>query len=191
MAESDNVDMLDLEFMDVDVDELIQKNYKNCVYMDIQGFRTSRHQFMCKAICLVDGDSIFHRLVKSPYSFNRMSKYYQRQANWLINRYHGLKYDCGDFHIIEVKDLIFPKIRDKIVLVKGAEKVSWLKHIFRDRGEIECVNVEDLDDFDLSLRKTEPYDVCEYHRKISGWTEGPCAMSTALMLRDLTLNNYN
>lgn len=192
MVENNDANMLELRFMDVDVDELIEnKYYNNFVYVDVQGFRTFHNRFMCKEFCLVDGDFIYHALVKSPYSFNKMPAYYQRQANWLINQYHRIKYDCGDVHINELKEATFSRIENKTILVKGVQKISWLKHMFRDCGNIECVNVEDLDEFDLTDRRTEPYDVCEYHNKIFGWTQGPCAMTTALMLQDLTLKNSN
>lgn len=51
-------------------------------------------------------------------------------------------------------------------MVKGMEKVKWIKHMFRINGEIECINIEDLE-FDMRLKQTVPYEICEYHKSIS------------------------
>lgn len=182
----DFIEMNDVEsdFMDIDIDDLLENKCENYVYIDIQGFRTSRNRFICKEFCLVDGDSMFHTFVKSPYSFNKMPAYYRRQANWLINRFHGIKYEHGDTHIIELKQTMFTKIHDKTILVKGIEKIAWLQYIFRDCGKINCVNIEDMD-VDLSLDKNKLFDVCEYHNRIFGGGNGPCAMTNALILQHL------
>lgn len=116
-----------MELMDIDIEDLCENKCNNYVYVDVQGFRTSRNRFICKEFCLVDGDFIYHTFVKSPYSFNKMPEYYRRQANWLMNRYHGIKYSYGDTYIIEMKQKMFAKVRNKTILVKGIQKISWLK----------------------------------------------------------------
>lgn len=190
MDEKMDVDS-DVDMMDIDTDYLSENICNNYVYVDLQGFRGRHNRFICKEFSLLSDDFIYHALIKSPYNFNKLPAYYQRQAKWLTNHYHGIKYDCGDKHIIEVKQTIFPKIQGKTILVKGAEKILWLKYIFRDCGDIDCVNAEDLDDFDFPRKRTESYDVCEYHSKIVSRMEGPCAMSTVLMLQDVTFKNTN
>lgn len=177
------------ELMDIDVEDLCENKCSNYVYVDVQGFRSSRNRFICKEFCLVDGEFIYHKFIKSPYSFNKLPEYYRRQANWLMKRYHGIKYEYGDTNIIEVKHDMFAEIANKTILVKGIQKISWLKYMFRDCGEIQCLNIEDLENFDLSLIKKDPYDVCHYHNEIFGWGNGPCAMTNALIIQDLSNKN--
>lgn len=185
-----NDDLLDLEFMDVDVIEFSTKISQNFVYVDIQGFKTSRNRFMCKEFCLVEDDFVYHALVKSPYSISKLPKHYRRQADWLTGYYHGIKYGLGDVHMNDLKKDVFPRLLNKKILVKGLEKISWLKQIFHDYGEIEVMNVEDIDGFDLSKRNSEPYKVCDYHDKVFKLRNGPCAKSTALMLQDVTMKSF-
>lgn len=188
------MDVLDVdsgvEMMDIDIDYLSENVCSNYVYVDVQGFRTTRNRFICKEFCLVDGYFMFHTFVKSPYSFDKMSAFYQRQAKYLINHIHGIKYDYGETNIIELKQKMYAKVQNKTILVRGNQKIAWLKYIFRDCGEINCLNIYDLN-FDLSLKKNYPYDVCEYHNRIFDSSNGPCAMSNALMLQDLTNKNSN
>lgn len=185
MMENNDVEMLDLDFKDTDIDELNEKQHNNYVFIDVQGFKTSRNRFMCKEFCLVDGDYIYHALVKSPYSFSKMQLHYKRQALWLINHYHKLEYDCGNVHINDLKKHILPKIQGKTILVKGLEKISWLKDIFRETP-IDCENIEDLDDIDLYPKKQETYEMCSYHKRLFGWRGGPCSMSKTLMMQAVT-----
>lgn len=197
-----DVDMIDLSVMDtndeytndltsVNIDDSMTNPYSDFVYVDVQGFRTYRNRFICKEFCLVDGDYIFHTFVKSPYSFNKMPQYYQRQANWLINRHHGIKYDYGDMDAMNLKQQIFPKLKDKTIIVNDScHKIHWLKYMFRHFGEINVIDINTLN-FDRNLRSSDPYAICDYHNKIFGWKEGPCAMSTALMLQDLACKNVD
>lgn len=190
MVENSDVEMMEIEFMDVDIPDLIPKKREQTVYVDVQGFKTSRNRFMCKEFCLVDGDFIYHTLVKSPYNFHRMPIYYQKQAMWLTNHHHGIKYGAGDIHIQELIKEIYPRMQNKVILVKGIEKISWLQYIFRDYGETMCVkNIEELDVFDILPRSSRPYEMCSYHSAIFTWSGGPCAKSNALMLQDLSVKN--
>lgn len=182
MAENEDIEMHDSE-SDMDTDELTQNKYENCVFVDIQGFKTSHNRFMCKEFCLVDGKFIYHALVKSPSKFNRMSKDHQRQANWLIHNHHRIDNDCGDVHINDLKETILPKILGNIIIVKGAQKIDWLKQIFPDcQGLVGYENAEDLEDFDWSSRPSQSFDLCNYHKEAHGELGGPCALTTALML---------
>lgn len=170
------------EWMDIDIEDLCVNQNKKYVYIDVQGFKLSRNRFMCKEFCLVDGDFVYHSFIKSPFCMNKLSKFYQKLANWSINHYHRIKYDYGDKNIIELKQNLIPKVQNKIVLVNGAEKSKWLEYIFRDCVELQCFNIEDLN-FDLRKMKKN-YNVCHYHRQyFSG--NGPCAMTNAFMIQDL------
>lgn len=189
---ADNViDIHDLD-TELEVDSgLVETSRNDLVYVDIQGFKMPGNRLMCKEFCLLDDNGYtFHALVKSTTSFNRLPSFYKRQALWLMKNHHKIDYNFGDINPYDLCNQMFPKMQNKIVLVKGFEKVEWLKAMFRDYGEIECLDINNLD-FDASMKQVDPYNVCDYHNQVFTWTKGPCAMSTALMIRDLAHKNID
>lgn len=190
MCDNMKIDFDDTISIGIESDEeMFQNSYENYVFVDVQGFKTHNNRFICKEFCLIDGNDIFHALIKSPYKFERLSSLYRRQAQWLTRNYHGLSFDSGDMHIIEMKQKVFPKVCNKTILVKGDEKVNWLHYMFRDCGEINCANVGDLSlDYNFKFNSN---DVCENHRKSSSQKQYVCAKSNALMLQNLANKNKN
>lgn len=183
-----DIDFDDSMCIDVDCnDELFHNSYENYIFVDMQGFKSYRNRFICKEFCLIDGNDVYHAMIRSPYKFERLSSHYRRQAQWLNRNYHGLSFDGGDVHIIEMKQKIFPKVLGKTILVKGVEKVNWLQHMFRDCGEINCVNVEDLN-IDHSFEYNS-YDICKNHRKTLTQKQYICAKTNAMMLQDIAKRN--
>lgn len=159
------------------------------VYVDLQGFKKTKNRLICKEFCLVDDNGYkFHAFVKPTIEFKKLPSFNKRQAIWLMNNHHKIDYDFGDMDPFELRDQMYPKMENKIVFVKGLEKVKWLKYMFRNHGEIECYDI-DSQGFDATLKQSDPYDVCEFHNHVFGWTQGPCAMSTALMVQDLAHKN--
>lgn len=181
-------DLMEINLEPIDIDETPDVGEK-FVFIDLHGFKAPRGRFICKEICCVDDNSVFHALVKSSYPFNKLNSYCKRQANWLTKYFHGLTFDCGDTSIDSVLNIVYPKIIEKTVIVKGIEKVPWVKYMFRHYGYIECINIEDLDYDREAARFSEPYDICAYHNEVFGWKEGPCALSGALKLKDIANKN--
>lgn len=193
-AKNFDQDMIDIHVeyagkeLDSGFDEIIHNDY---VYVDIQGFKKPKNRLICKEFCLLDDNGFkFHALVKPSTSFKVLPYYYKRQAIWLMKMHHKIDYDFGDIDPFDLRDQMFPKMQNKIVLVKGLDKIKWLKYMFRRHGEIECLDINSLD-FDTTLKQADPYEICEYHNQVFGWSEGPCAMSTALLVQDLTHKNVN
>lgn len=183
----DNVLDIHAELTETEI-ESIRNAY---VYVDIQGFKKPKNHLICKEFCLLhDNGYKFHAFVKPTIEFKKLPAHYKRQANWLLNFHHKIGYNFGDMDSFDLRDQMYPKMRNKIVLVKGADKVRWLKYMFRHHGEIECVDIDSLD-FDTSMKQTDPYEVCDYHNRVFGWTPGPCAVSTALLIQDLAHKNID
>lgn len=192
-----------LDFIDSDDDDddnsINEQNPKqmidNYVFVDVQGFKGSHNRFICKEFCLIDGAEIFHEMIQSPFPINRLSSYLRKQADWLTRYFHGLKYEDGDVHIIELTEKMFPKLQNKKILVKGEEKMHWLQYMFRFCGELDCVNIEHLNieyiyrEFDSS--SSSSHDSCEFHRWITEGTLAVCARYNALLLQDLATKNVN
>lgn len=170
------------EWLDIDISDLHVNRNEKYVYIDVQGFKMPRNRFMCKEFCLVDGEFVYHSFIESPFGMNKLPKFYQNQANWLMNHYHRIEFNYGDMSIIEMKQNLVSKLQSKIVLVKGFEKSDWLKYIFRDCVEFHCFNIEDLN-FDLNEMENN-YAVCQYHRQYFS-ENGPCAMTNAFIIQDL------
>lgn len=189
-----------------DLERMCKNNF---VFVDIQGFKTYGERFICKELCFVseeDDDDFYHAIIKSPYPFEKVPSFYKRQAKWLIKFVHGLTYDCGDVHLIQVIQDTYAKLMNKIIIVKGTEKISWMKHIYRNCGEIQCLNFEDLD-LDTNLEKLNS-NMCQYHltkmfsnlnlneptKRIRAWPEYLCAktiaykMKEAVKISDFTYN---
>lgn len=184
-------DILDIDRL-LELDSgFVETTSNDYVYVDIQGFKMPGNAFMCKEFCLLDDNNYtFHAFIKSTTPFIQLPTFYKRQANWLMDNYHKIDYNFGDINLFDLCDQMFPKIQNKIVLVKGLEKTKWLKKMFRDYGEIECLDIDSLH-FDTSLKQADPYNVCDYHNQVFNWTKGPCAMSTALMIQDLAHKNMH
>lgn len=156
-------------------------------YVDMQGFKTYKNKFICKEFCLVDGEKKIYALVKSPYSFGKLPCNYQQQALWLTKYQHHIDYDSGNVPIVELIQTVYPLIQNKKVIVKGNEKVTWLKNMFRACGEIECVNIDNFDNINIELpikdRLSDP--MCDFHRIAHRFSYGPCAMAHAYRLQDV------
>lgn len=159
------------------------------VFVDLQGFKKSKNSLICKEFCLLDDNGyVFHAFVKPTIEFNQLPVDYKRQATWLMNNHHKIDYDFGDMDSIDLCDQIYPKMKGKIVLVKGQEKVKWLKDMLYNYGEIECYDIYSLD-FDILLKQANQYDTCDYHNDVFEGGNGPCAMSNALFVQDLAHKN--
>lgn len=176
----------DSGFSDSDCEENSLLDY-NYIFVDIQGFKTYRNRSICKEICVIDNEYTFHTLVKSPYIINKMPSHYQRQAFWLTNFYHGLKYESGDMSIIEVKEKLYKRLGDRKIAIKGSEKIKWLQFMFRDCCEIDCINFDDLD-YDPILRNYVPQKICNYHIDVN-LRQPKCAFANTLLMQAISSEN--
>lgn len=165
-----------------------EKENEEWVFVDIQGYKVNKNRFMCKEFCLISGNETFHAIVKSWYPYKKLLSHYKRQIDWLTNYFHGLQYDCGELHINELTNIVYPKLVDKIIIVKGFQKIAWMKYIFRKHGDINCRNIENLN-YEPSELTNEVYTVCDFHNARYNWSKCHCAMSNALKLEDISNNN--
>lgn len=153
------------------------------VFIDIQGFRAYAPTFILKEFCLVDGENIFHHIVKSPFSFHRLDEAHKKQALFLIKHHHGIRFDCGDISVRQLIKDIFPKLENKTILVKGLQKIFWLKELFKKEGDIKCLNIDDVIS-KWRVKAREEYETCEYHKHLYKWDSDICAHSIALKIQE-------
>lgn len=185
-SDSDDDDYGDV----VDVKVKSQDKLNEYVFVDVQGFKGSHNRFICKEFCLVDESGIFHEIIQSPFPVTRLSTHLRKQVKWVTQNYHGLSYEDGDMHIIELTEKMSPKMLNKKILVKGDEKIKWLEYMFRFCGNISCLNVEDMN-ISYNCRENDLYDSCEFHRWIREGSLPVCARYNALLLQDLAKKNVN
>lgn len=193
--ESD-ADILDIHIDPLEKMEIEEEEYcceidklHNCVFVDLQGFKKSKNQFICKEFCYLNDFGIkYHVFVKSPSHFHTFPPYYHRLAIWQMKHYHKIDYNFGDTNLNDFRELMYPQLSKKIVLVKGMEKVTLIKKMFNEYGRITCLDIMSMG-FDLSHKQAGLYNVCEYHKSIPGWTQGPCALTNAFKIRDLAEKN--
>lgn len=160
-------------------------NKKRFAFADVQGFRRDRNVFVLKEFCLISDDNEFHELVKSPCQYSELDRCYQRQATYVSYNHHGLKFDTGGITLDELIERTLEHVANKIVLVKGVEKVWWLKQIY---GDIKCVNIEDVDCFARQTTNlSEILPICSHHLQFRGYYDCRCALSIARSLRDFML----
>lgn len=184
-----------IDFSDSDddcCDEVTSQNkLDEYVFVDVQGFKGSHNRFICKEFCLVDGTDIYNEIIQSPFPATRLSTHLRKQAKWLTQNFHGLSYEDGDIHIIDLTQIIFPKLQNKKILVKGDEKIKWLEYMFRFYSRINCFNVEDLN-IQYNHQENNSYNsICEFHRGIREGRLPACARYNAIFLQDLMKRNVN
>lgn len=153
------------------------------VFVDLQGFKAKRQTFIVKEFCLLDGGYQYHAIIKSPFKFDRLTDTYKRQANYLTKHFHGIPFDLGDISREQFTEVTFPRIKERRILVKGSEKVYWMKKVFQKKGEIDCVNIEDLI-WNWHVESHEEYEICEYHNLKFGWSPCVCALSNAIKIKE-------
>ena len=160
--------------------------FEKWVFIDLQGYKVNKNRFMCKEFCFINEDEKFHAIVKSWYPYGKLLIHYKRQIYWLANHFHALDYESGDMDIQELTEIVYPKLVDKTIIVKGFDKINWLKYIFRNYGDLNYRNIEDLD---YDVDETE-HEMCAYHQERTGWGKRyRCAMSNALKLQDIANKN--
>lgn len=155
------------------------------VFVDLQGFKNQFNDFIVKEIYILSKNFKFHEIIKSPHSYEILSTSEKIQVNWLRDNYHGLSWNDGYITVSELQNTIIPILRGKIILVKGLEKVSWLKSICRG-AEMRIINLENTG---CNLQLHKAFDemegnekVCSRHKKIKS-NIAHCAVKNVWMMK--------
>lgn len=163
-------------------------------FIDFQGFKDNSNRFIVKEFALITKNLKFHDIIKSPNI--TLDEKHERQAKWLTENYHGLKWTCGHISLFELRNTIQPILQNKTVYLKGLEKVKWLQYILGMRNENNVtikINIIDLETINcsISLHKKDinqqnKFYVCENHRSIKNKKNVVChcAMENVLILND-------
>lgn len=162
------------------------------VFVDVQGFKIHDDIFVPKEFCLLHNDYEFHAIVKSPCKYKQLSSSHKREAFWLTNRFHGLNFDSGTLSIAELAASTLEHVDGKIVVVKGTEKVKWVRDIYKKwcKTTINCINIERTDPtfkFQMKSRMDIDY-ICPYHKSLYRFATCHCTLSNTRDLQQLFMN---
>lgn len=146
-----------------------------CVFVDIQGFPFNNNSFSVKEICIITKN--YYDFVKPPVPFCELTEKQRELADWLEKNYHGLNWNAGYINLQELRNTVSSIISGKILLVKGREKVKWMKDILNDQNII-CINMEDINcDLKLSAPQVESPSCSKHEHHLH------CARNNAAMLK--------
>lgn len=154
----------------------------NFYFVDLQGFKNDKNEFIVKefAIATITWSQTF--LVKPPYSSTKLNFEEKKQTKWL-ERNRGILWDEGFIGYTEFLRTITRYIENKNVMVKGVEKMKWVKSLCSN-----CIihNIEDTGcpNFSILHDKYKMHSLnCPYH-------ERQCATKNALCIGKWYLENH-
>lgn len=148
----------------------------NNAIVDVQGFKTEQNEFIPKEIAIMSNNKIFVLLIKPPFPFYNLTKKERIQVSW-IERNRGIYWNQGFVPYVNYKNVIGDFLKNKCILTKGYEKVSWIKDMFNNYNvhnleDRQCPNLESL-----RSKYSTSTDIlsCIYHEHI-------CALKNVLYL---------
>lgn len=152
--------------------------------VDLQGFKDDSNNFIVKELGVLTKNIKFHDIIKSSDDFNVLSSTAKKSIEWLSSFHHGLQWDDGYISVDELRKTLEPILQNKIIYVKGKEKMRWLQNIMFNSNNLLMVNMEDLG-CDLNLNGFdgvgEPPMTCSKHKKMS--LTRVCAMRNVVKLK--------
>lgn len=109
------------------------------IILDVQGFKDLNKNFIIKELALATHDYTQSFLIKPPYSFKYLTSVEKKEVKWL-ERNKGIYWNEGYIDYREFHRLIVSYIENKKIVVKGSEKVKWIKNLC-----MNC-NISELDE---------------------------------------------
>lgn len=96
--------------------------------LDFQGFKNEKNTFIIKELAAFDGHRIFHNVFKAPFSSELLPPELEKQARWVSNHHHGLKWENGITPYYLVKKILQDITSDTdVIYIKGREKADFIK----------------------------------------------------------------
>lgn len=121
---------------------------QDTIILDVQGFKDLCNNFIVKELAFATRDYTQLFLVKPPYLFKYLTTDEKRQVKWL-EKNRGIRWNEGYIDYREFCRIIVPYLENKTILVKGLEKVKWIKDICKnckvlDLSEDQCSNLHEM-----------------------------------------------
>lgn len=162
----------------------------NFAIIDLQGFKRAHSIFVPKEICVYTANEYSHFVIKSPHPFSCLKVEEKRQAAWLSRNYHGLRWDEGHLELDDTARKIAALLANKIIIVKGAEKIRWV-HEITNNFNLHCINIESYG-CELKFNTKTSDEPCYVHKqKEKVKTLYHCAFRNVINLKNWIYTNNN
>lgn len=120
----------------------------NTYIIDVQGFKDKENNFILKELALAADNFTQVYLIKPPFPYSKLTDKDRRQVRW-VGKNYGITWSEGMIGYTEFKSIVQFYFKNKAILVKGSEKVKWVKELcsdcdVTDIGEMGCPNFEEL-----------------------------------------------
>lgn len=156
----------------------------NTIFVDLQGFKDINNKFIVKELVIATQQHTEIYLVKPPYSFSALSVEEKRHVRW-IERNRGYRWSEGIIDYREFHRIIKPHLKDKKIVVKGEEKIRWVKEIsdhenITDIGDKNIPNLKNLHE----LYSNDNFNNCLSHKSVKC-----CALKNVLCIKKWCIEN--
>lgn len=154
----------------------------NTIIVDLQGFKNHKNKFLVKELCIATQEHTHIFLIKPPYPFGTLTVEEKRNVRWLENN-RGYRWSEGYVDYREFRRIIKPYFKDRKIVVKGEEKVKWIKELC-DHDNIVNISCKEIPNFNTlyNLYCKEDSFNCFIHKKY-------CALKNVLCIRKWCLEN--
>lgn len=152
------------------------------IFVDLQGFKNSKNEFIVKELAIATSDWTQVFVIKPPYAYSTLTIEEKKQVHWL-ERNRGILWSEGFIDYREFKRLIPFYLENKNIIVKGCDKVKWVKELCEncdivDVGEKGCPNLTTLQE------KYKNHELnCVIHKK-------QCALKNSICLQKWFFDNH-
>lgn len=132
----------------------------NTIIVDLQGFKNEKNDFILKEMAIGTKEYTQTFLVKPPCSFSALTVEEKKRVRW-IEKNRGLRWSEGYIDLREFKRLIKPYLNKYKIIVKGEEKVKWVREICNHENVID-ISSRDIPNLD-TLSKIYCKDILVYN----------------------------
>ncbi|CAH0387609.1 unnamed protein product [Bemisia tabaci] len=153
--------------------------------ISVHGFKSNTNRYIVKECSLItlDGEALYHWIVKSPFQLSELDHSRRREASHVTHRVHGLSWDDGDIEYGDwVNSLKTLADRAETIYAKGKEIALFLSTLLG----VAVTNVEDLGCPALK-NLTGPALECLHHRLAQSSVTN-CALVNASLVRHWLFN---
>lgn len=151
--------------------------------VDVQGFKDQHNKFIVKELAfLTSENNIQHFIFQSPFKFANLTPTVKRQVNWLKRNLHGFGWDDGYIVYPHLYTTVPPLLFERIIYVKGSEKVRWVKDFLGKHTTVLDIETE-LQCPKLSWLRFHSHEnmSCMAHN-------GQCALQNVFAIRNYLVN---
>lgn len=89
-------------------------------------FFNTKDEYIPKELAVFDGLWTCHCVFSAPYAFSQLEPKYQRQAEWLMETHHTIRWGTG-YGPLQQLQVIMKQFENYTVFVKGRDKTQFIQ----------------------------------------------------------------